>query len=288
MVIIKVAVLLLFIAIGATGWTSDNLADFAPYGITGIWAATAGIFFSFIGLDAVSTAGEEVKDPTRTMPRAIVLALIIVGTVYVAVALVAVAAQPWERFEGQSAGLAQILQNVTGSSWPGTLLAAGAIISIFSVTLVVMYGQTRILFAMSRDGMLPPVLHRLNPTTRTPVHNTVIVALAVGLLAGLVPLSRLADLTSIGTLTAFLVVSLAVMILRRTAPDLRRGFRVPLYPFVPLASIVVCIIVIAGLPAITFLVFGLWVAAVLGFYFVYGIRHSRLERPAAGRGRDRA
>jgi APA family basic amino acid/polyamine antiporter len=219
-----------------------------------------------------------VKDPQRTMPRAIVNALLIVSTVYVLVAIVAVAAQPWERFEGQEAGLAQILQDVTGSTWPGTVIAAGAIISIFSVTLVTMYGQTRILFAMGRDGMLPPVFHRLSRRTLTPVPNTIIVAVAVGLLAGLMPLSKLADLTSIGTLAAFTVVSAAVIILRRRAPDLPRGFRVPLYPVVPLASIAFCIVVIAGLPGETFLIFGIWLAVVLAFYFAYGIRHARLER----------
>ena len=278
MVLIKIAVLMLFVVVGITGWNSNNLADFAPFGVAGIWAATGGIFFSFIGLDAVSTAGEEVKDPQRTMPRAIILALLIVSGVYVLVALVAVAAQPWERFEGQDAGLSQILQDVTGSQWPGTVIAAGAIISIFSVTLVTIYGQTRILFAMGRDGMLPELFHTVNPRTLTPVNNTIIVAIAVALMAGLVPLSQLADLTSIGTLAAFSVVSAAVIILRRRAPDLPRGFRVPLYPFVPIASIVFCVFVIVGLPPITFVIFGVWVAVVLVFYFLYGIKHSRLEQ----------
>ena len=282
MVLIKLSVLVLFVIIGATGWNSDNLNDFAPFGASGVWAATGGIFFSFIGLDAVSTAGEEVKDPKRTMPRAIVLALLIVSTIYVAVAVVAVAAQPWQRFEGQTAGLSRILQDVTGDSWPGTLIAAGAVISIFSVTLVTMYGQTRILFSMGRDGMLPRMFSTVNPRTGTPVANTIVVAVAIGLMAGLVPLAKLADLTSIGTLAAFSVVSAAVIILRRTAPDLPRGFTVPLYPVVPIASLVFCIIVIAGLPAITFIVFAGWVAVVLCFYFAYGIRHSRLEPTTHG------
>ena len=280
MVLIKIGVLMLFVFVGITGWSTDNLADFAPFGVSGIWVATGGIFFSFIGLDAVSTAGEEVKDPQRTMPRAIILALLIVSTVYVLVAVVAVAAQPWRRFEGQEAGLAQILQDVTGSSWPGTVIAAGAIISIFSVTLVTMYGQTRILFAMARDGMVPSLFHTINRRTRTPVNGTIVVAIVVALLAGLVPLSKLADLTSIGTLAAFSVVSAAVIILRRTAPDLPRGFRVPFYPWVPIASIVFSLLVVIGLPTITFVIFGVWVAVWLVFYFLYGIKHSRLGRLA--------
>ena len=169
MVLIKIAVLMMFIAIGITGWNSNNLADFAPFGISGITAAAGIIFFSYIGLDAVSTAGEEVKNPHRTMPLAIIIALITVTTLYIVVALVAVAAQPWTAFDGQEAGLAQILENITGSSWPGTVLAAGAVVSIFSVTLVVIYGQTRILFSMARDGMIPELFHKVNPKTRTPV-----------------------------------------------------------------------------------------------------------------------
>ncbi len=277
MVMVKIAVLLLFVAVGLTGWNSDNLADFAPFGIVGVQAAAAGIFFSFIGLDAVSTAGEEVKNPRRSMPLAILSALLIVSVIYIAVAMVAVAAQPWQRFEGQEAGLAQILQDVTGSTWPGTVVAAGAVISIFSVTLVTLYGQTRILFTMSRDGMLPSLFRRVSPRTLTPVPNTVIVASAVGLMAGVVPLSKLADLTSIGTLVAFTVVSMAVIILRRTAPDLPRGFTVPGYPVVPALSIVACVYVILGLPVSTYFVFAAWLAVVIGFYFAYGIRHSRLE-----------
>ena len=278
MVVIKLSVLAMFIVVGATGWNTNNLADFAPFGVNGIWVATGGIFFSFIGLDAVSTAGEEVKDPQRTMPRAIVLGLIIVSTVYVLVAVVAVAAQPWKEFDGQEAGLAQILQNVTGSSWPGTVIAAGAIISIFSVTLITLYGQTRILFAMSRDGMVPKLFQKVSSRTRTPVYGTIVVAIVVALLAGMVPLSKLADLVSIGTLTAFSVVSAAVIILRRTAPDLPRGFRVPFYPWVPIASIVFSMFVVIGLPVITFVVFGIWVAVWLAFYLLYGIKHSRLAQ----------
>jgi len=278
MVVIKLSVLMLFVFVGVTGWNTDNLADFAPFGVSGIWVATGGIFFSFIGLDAVSTAGEEVKDPQRTMPRAIILGLMIVSTIYVLVAVVAVSAQPWKRFEGQEAGLAQILQDVTDASWPGTVIAAGAIISIFSVTLVTLFAQTRILFAMSRDGMVPALFHKINPRTHTPVNGTIVVAIVVALLAGFIPLSKLADLTSIGTLAAFSVVSAAVIILRHTAPDLPRGFRVPFYPWVPITSIIFSLLVVIGLPTITFVIFGLWVAAWLAFYFLYGIKHSRLGR----------
>jgi APA family basic amino acid/polyamine antiporter len=280
MVMIKIGVLILFIAVGVTGWDSNNLSDFSPFGLDGITSAAGIIFFSFIGLDAVSTAGEEVKNPRRTMPLAILFALVVVTGLYVLVAIVAVAAQPLADFTDQEAGLSAILEKVTGSSWPATILAAGAVISIFSVTLVVLYGQSRILFAMARDGMIPELFHKLNPRTLVPVRTTVFVAVVVSLLAGLIPINFLAEMTSIGTLTAFLIVSVGVMVLRQRAPDLPRGFRVPLYPLTPLLSIAGCIWIIKDLRAVTIYVFFIWAAVALIWYFVYGIRHSHLGRSA--------
>jgi APA family basic amino acid/polyamine antiporter len=276
MVLIKLSVLILFIAVGLQGWDSDNLSDFSPFGLDGVTSAAGIIFFSYIGLDAVSTAGEEVKNPRRTMPLAIIIALITVTTIYIAVAVVAVAAQPMEQFEGQEAGLAAILEDVTGASWPSTVLAAGAVISIFSVTLVSIYGQTRILFAMGRDGMIPSIFRKVNPRTLTPVPTTIIVACIVSLLAAVLPIDFLAEMTSIGTLVAFLVVSIGVMVLRRTAPDLKRGFKVPGYPVTPLLSIAGCIWIIQDLRAVTIWVFFGWAAVALLWYFTYGIRHSVL------------
>ena len=278
MVLIKIGVLVLFILIGITGWNTNNLADFVPFGLSGITAAAGIIFFSYIGIDAVSTAGEEVKNPHRTMPLAIMIALAIVTTLYILVALVAVAAQPYVQFEDQEAGLAAILENVTGSTWPGTMLAAGAVISIFSVTLVVIYGQTRILFAMARDGMLPELFHRVNPRTKTPVPNTLIVAGAIALLAGLIPINFLAEMTSVGTLVAFAIVSVAVIILRRRQPDLPRPFKVPGYPVTPILSILGCLWIIKDLRIPTIVVFLIWTAIVIAWYFAYGRKHSHLGR----------
>ena len=171
------------------------------------------------------------------MPLAILIALITVTTLYILVAVVAVAAQPYTEFEDQEAGLAAILEKVVGASWPATVVAAGAVISIFSVTLVTLYGQTRILFAMSRDGMLPELFHGVNRRTLTPVPNTIIVAVVIALLAGLIPINFLAEMTSIGTLVAFCVVSIGVMVLRRTHPELPRGFKVPGCPVTPILAI---------------------------------------------------
>jgi APA family basic amino acid/polyamine antiporter len=280
MVIIKCSVLALFIVVGVTGWDSDNLSDFAPFGFDGISSAAGIIFFSYIGLDAVSTAGEEVKNPRRNLPLAILFALIVVTTLYVAVAVVAIAAQPQSAFEGQEAGLAAILEDVTGSTWPATVLAAGAVISIFSVTLVTIYGQTRILFAMGRDGMIPSLFHKLNPRTLTPVTTTIIVACVVSLLAGVLPIDFLAEMTSIGTLAAFLIVSIGVIVLRQRAPDLPRGFKVPLYPLTPILSVAGCTWIIQDLRVKTIYVFFGWAAVALLWYFFYGRRHSELERGA--------
>src|SRR6478736_6149062 len=278
MVLIKIGVLVLFIVLGVMGWNADNLSPFAPFGWAGITAASGIIFFSYIGLDAVSTAGEEVKNPRRTMPLAIIISLVVVTAVYVAVAIVAVAAQPVSAFDGQEAGLAAILEDVTGSTWPATVLAAGAVISILSVTLVTLYGQTRILFAMSRDGMLPELFHRVNRRTLTPVPNTIIVAAVIALLAGLIPIDFLAEMTSIGTLVAFLVVSIGVMVLRRTHPELPRGFKVPGYPVTPILAIIGCIWIIKDLRPVTIYVFLIWVAVAMIWYAVYGFRHSHLGR----------
>jgi len=277
MVIIKLGVLVMFSVIAFTAFNADRFANFAPFGVAGIGAAAGTIFFSYIGLDAVSTAGDEVKDPQRTMPRALIAALLTVSAVYIVVTLAALGAQNWTDFGGQKAGLATILDNVTGANYWGTVLAAGAVISIFSVTLVTLYGSTRILFAIGRDGLLPSMFAKVNPRSMTPVNNTVVVATVVGLLAGLVPLDSLADMVSIGTLVAFITVSVAVIILRVREPDLPRGFKVPGYPVTPVLSVLACAYILFSLHWYTWLAFAAWVSVVLAFYFLWGRHHSALN-----------
>ncbi|MDQ1319166.1 MAG: basic amino acid/polyamine antiporter, family [Actinomycetota bacterium] len=277
MVLIKLSVLAMFAVIAATAFETDRFAEFAPFGVAGISVAAGTIFFSYIGLDAVSTAGDEVKNPQKTMPRAILAALVTVTLVYVVVTVAALGAQPWQDFAGQEAGLAAILDRVTSSNYWGTVLAAGAVISIFSVTLVVMYGQTRILFAMGRDGLLPSLFAKVHPRNQTPVNNTIIVAVVVSILAGFVPLGYLADMVSIGTLVAFIVVSIGVIILRVREPDLPRGFKVPLYPVTPVLSVLACGYILFSLHWYTWLAFSAWVFVVLVFYFAWGRHHSALN-----------
>lgn len=279
MVVIKIGVLIMFGAIAFTAFTADNFADFAPHGAAGVTAAAGTIFFTFIGLDAVSTAGDEVRDPQRSLPRAILIALAVVVGVYLFVAIAAIGAQPWRDFEDpeqHSAGLAVVLGDVLGASWPATVLAAGAVVSIFSVTLVTLFGQTRILTSIGRDGLLPKAFARVDSRTHTPVFSTVVVAAVVAVLAGLLPLSSLWDLVSMGTLVAFIVVSVGVIVLRRTRPDLPRAFRVPGYPVTPVLSVLACAYLITGLGWTTYVWFAVWVAVVLAFYLLWGRRHSAL------------
>ncbi|GAA2789009.1 amino acid permease [Saccharopolyspora taberi] len=281
-VFIKLAVLMLFVVVALMAFSDDNARPFAPFGVAGIGTAASTVFFSYIGMDTVSTAGEEVRNPRRTLPLAIFWSIVIVTTVYILVAVAGIGAQPWQLFEGQDAGLAAILGNLTGAGWAAIVIAAGGVISIFGVTLTTIYGQTRVLFSMGRDGMLPESFHKVHPRRRTPVRNTLIVSAFVGLLAAVVPLSTLADLTSMGTLVAFTVVSAGVIVLRRTRPDLERGFRVPGGPVVPVLSIAACLYLIYELPVETYLMFAIWLAVALTWYFGYSVKHSKLAREWSG------
>ncbi|MFE9561261.1 amino acid permease [Streptomyces sp. NPDC006487] len=283
MVGVKIVTLLLFIGVGAMGIKSGNYSNFNPLGREGITAAAGTLFFSYIGFDAASTAGEEAKNPKRDLPRAIMLSLLIVTVLYVLVAFVAVGAMPWQDFEGTEAALAQIMTDVTGHSVWGVVLAAGAVVAIASVVFAVLYGQTRILFAMSRDGLVPKAFGKVNARTGVPRANVVIVGLFCGLLAATIPLGKLADATSIGTLFAFGLVNVAVIILRFTRPDMPRTFKVALFPLTPVLGFIACGWVMWSLDAVTWQVFGGWMAVGLVVYFLYGIRRSRLAaaEPAA-------
>jgi basic amino acid/polyamine antiporter, APA family len=284
MVIIKLAVLLLFVAVAFTAFESNHLQPFMPLGMAGVGAAAGTIFFSYIGIDAVTTAGDEVKNPRRNMPLAIIFSLLIVTAIYVLVAVAAAGSQPQDAFKGQEAGLAAILENITGAKWPVILLSAGAVISIFSVTLITIYGQTRIMMVMSRDGMLPRVFGHVREGAKAPIPNTLIVCSIVGILAAVFPLDVLADLTSLGTLVAFSVVSAAVLIVRRKSTQFPRregGFRVPFSPFFPLLSIAFCLYLLWSLPGKTYALFAVWLSVAAVVYCVYSYRNSALRKSRA-------
>ncbi|MHA6804834.1 amino acid permease [Salinifilum ghardaiensis] len=280
MVVVKVATLLVFCAVAFLAVRAQNYTPFAPLGLSGVSAAGATLFFSYIGFDAASTAGEEARNAERDLPRAIILSLVIVTALYCLVGLAAVGAMPWTDFAGGEAVLSRVLTSTTGAGalW-SAVLALGALVAIASVVLAVLYGQTRILFTMSRDGLIPRRFSRVNPRTGTPRWNVLVVSSFIALLAAVVPLGSLAEATSIGTLFAFGLVNIAVIVLRRTRPELPRRFRVPLYPATPLLGAVVCAYMIFYLDTSTWLVFGAWMACGLAIYFAYGTWRSRLNEP---------
>lgn len=276
-VMVKIVILGMFIAIAFNSFHAENLQPFMPHGISGIGAASASVFFSYIGIDAVSTAGNDVRNPSRNLPLAIVFTLILVTTIYGLTALAAVGAQPYTAFQNQTAGMSVILQNLITARWPSIILTIGAIVSIFSVTLIVIYGQTRMLMTMSHDGMLPKIFAKTHTKTQVPVANTLIVCFFVALLAALFPLHVLAELTCLGTLVIFFVVSLAVLILRKTQADIPRKFRVPFSPFIPLLSLACCLYLIANLPQQTYRLFAIWLGIAGVIYFLYSFKHSKLQ-----------
>ncbi|MFI7338487.1 amino acid permease [Streptomyces sp. NPDC050085] len=280
MVAVKVASLVMFCAVAFTAFRAGNFQPLFPLGAAGMSAGAASLFFSYIGFDAASTAGEEAKNPQRDLPRAIILSLVLVTALYVLVAVAALGAMPWRDFAGTEATLSQVLvQSVGGGSlWP-ILLSVGAVVATTSVVLTVQYGQIRILFAMSRDGLVPPVFSRVHARTGVPRANTVIVSSFIAVLAALVPLGSLADATSIGTLFAFALVNIAVILLRRRSPDAPRSFRVPLSPLVPLLGVGCCVYMLFSLGTDTWIAFGTWMAVGLVLYWLYGTKHSKLNSP---------
>ncbi|WP_372452569.1 amino acid permease [Pseudonocardia nigra] len=277
MVLVKIVVLVFFCVLAFSAFDAGNLAPFVPFGAAGVTAAASLVFFSYIGFDAASTAGDEARNPTRDLPLAILISLVVVTALYCAVALAAVGALPFPALEGSDAALATVLSEAVGRTWPAVVLSIGAVIAIASVVLTVLYGQTRILFAMARDGLVPAVFARVEPRRRVPAANTAIAGVFIALLAGLVPLGELANATSIGTLFAFGLVNIGVLVLRRTRPDLPRSFRAPLFPVTPVLGVLFCLLLMVNLGAATWLVFLGWMALGLVIYAAYGYRRSALR-----------
>src|SRR4051794_10283383 len=266
---------------GLTAPFIQLLAGFTPstYGWGGVFAGAVVVFFAFIGFDIVATAAEETRDPKRDLPRGIIGSLAICTILYVAVSLVVVGMQNYTELSVE-APLAEAFQSV-GLSFVSSLISVGALAGLTSVVLILMLGQSRVLFAMSRDHLLPPAIGRVHPRYGTPYLLTIGTGVVVALLAGFLPISVLADLVNIGTLFAFILVALAVLILRRTRPDLHRSFRVPFVPVLPIVSALASLWLMLNLPTETWLRFGIWMALGLVFYFVYSHRHSRLVRADA-------
>lgn len=276
MVIIKIAVVLLFIAVGVRHVQPANWQPFAPFGGQGILSASALVFFAFIGFDAVSSAAEEVKNPARDLPIGIIGSLAVCAVLYVAVSMIMTGIVPYAQFLGVDHPVSLALQHA-GESWVAGFVDLGAIIGMTTVILVMAYGQTRIIYAMSRDGLLPQRLSRVHPRFGTPFFATWMVGIVFGLISALIPLNVLAELINIGTLAAFSLISVAVIVLRKTRPDLPRAFRCPGVPVVPLLAIAFCVTLMTFLKQTTWLVFGAWLAIGLVIYFAYARRRSLLH-----------
>jgi len=264
-VVLKTAVILYVIAAGAGYVDATNWNPFMPFGWHGVVAGAGLVFFAYIGFDGVTTAAEEARNPERDMPIGIIGSLLICTALYIAVAAVITGMVPLEKID-VTAPLAQAFLDV-GLNIGASLISAGAIIGLTSVLLVLLYGQSRIFFAMSRDGLLPPMFARLHPRYRTPHLSTMLVGVLVAIVAAIFPLDELARFVSIGTLAAFVMVSAGIIVLRRTEPDMHRPFRCPFVPALPIACILACLYLMIGLGLVTWLRLGIWMAIGLVIYF---------------------
>src|SRR3954452_4151992 len=276
MVVLKLAILVFFIVVGVTAFNGDHFSPFAPHGTSGVVDAAALIFFAYIWFDAVSPSGEESRRPAKDLPIAIVGSLVIATVLYIFVAIVAIGLAPAKTLADADAPLTEAMQ-AGGFGWSANLLSIGALIAITSVVLTILYGQTRITFAMCRDGLLPRSLGTLN-RRKTPARITLLFGLLVAALSAVVPLSEIAKLVNIGTLFAFLIVNIGIIVLRRTQPDLERAFRVPFVPVFPLIGAALCIYLMTRLELVTWERFIAWLLAGLVIYFLYSRRHSLLRR----------
>ncbi|HSE55507.1 MAG TPA: amino acid permease [Nocardioidaceae bacterium] len=253
----------------------------AVYGLAGVVAGAALVFFAFIGFDVVATTAEETRNPQRNVPIGILGSLAIVTLLYVAVSLVITGMQNYSRIDPEDAAPLATAFDAVGVEWMGNLIAVGACIGLTVVVMILMLGQTRVAFAMARDGLLPSGLSKVHSTYRTPYRITLVTGAAVAALSGFIGLETLAHLVNIGTLFAFILVSVGVVVLRRTRPDLPRSFRVPAAPLVATLAVLLCLYLMLNLTGDTWVRFGIWMALGFVVYFAYGQRHSRVGQRAA-------
>jgi basic amino acid/polyamine antiporter, APA family len=279
MVAVKLAAVLFFIVVGAAYVKPENWSPFMPYGFPGVMTGAAVVFFAYIGFDAVSTTAEEAKNPSRDLPIGIIASLIICTLLYLIVAAILSGIVPVVQFKDN----AQFLNapvgyalSVINKDWAAGLVSAGAVAGITSVLLVMLMSQPRIFFAMSRDQLLPPGVSKVHPRFRTPYITTIITCVIVAVVAGFVPIQILGEMTSIGTLFAFVVVSLAVILLRIRRPEARRPFRVPLGHTIPVLGVIFCVYLMVSLSVMTWVRFLGWLDIGMIIYWFYGRTHSPL------------
>jgi len=275
MVVTKVVILLFFIGVGAMYVKPENWTPFMPNGFAGVWTGASLIFFAFIGFDAISTAAEECKNPGRDMPIGIIGSLVICTIIYIATSFVLTGVEPWHEL-GVADPLAAVFANA-GLDWAAGIVSLGAVVSMTAVLLVFQLGQPRIFFSMSRDGLLPKYFAKVHPKYQTPHTTTIWTGIVVAAISAVANINEIVELTNIGTLFAFVLVCIGIIILRVTDPETPRVFRTPLVPLVPLLGVAMCIYLMLGLPAVTWIRFGVWLAAGLVLYFTYGFWKSRLR-----------
>ncbi|MDH7479396.1 MAG: amino acid permease, partial [Syntrophomonadaceae bacterium] len=275
-VIAKVSAIILFIILGVRHINPVNWTPFLPYGVTGIFHGAAIVFFAYIGFDAVSTAAEEVKNPNRDLTIGIIGSLGIATVLYLLVSLILTGMVPYTDLNTASPVAYALLR--AGLPWATAAISLGALAGLTSVLLVMLYGQSRIFFAMARDGLLPPIFDWIHPRLLTPVWDSMIIGVLVSIIAGLVPIGIVVELTNIGTLAAFTAIAAGLLVLRRKRPDLPRPFKVPLVPWIPYASMFASVYLMFNLPTLTWIRFALWIGIGILVYFSYGYRHSLLAK----------
>lgn len=277
MVLAKLAVIILFILAGFGHIQTENWSDFTPFGFGGVLTGAGVIFFAYIGFDAVSTAAQEAINPEKDVPIGIIGSLVICTVIYILVSAVLTGIISYTELN-VAAPIALAVDHI-GMAWLSPIIKIGAIAGLTSVMLVLLMGQSRIFYAMSKDGLLPPLFATIHPEFQTPYLSTILVGIAVALMAGFMPIEKLGELVSIGTLFAFVLVCGGVWLLRISHPEFPRHFKCPYVPYIPLAGILVCLGLMAGLPIDTWIRLFVWLLIGFAIYFGYGIKKSKLGLP---------
>jgi APA family basic amino acid/polyamine antiporter len=276
MVVVKIAAALLVIVAGIPYVRVENWTPFMPFGFSGVAQGAAVVFFAVFGYDTLTTAAEEARAPQRDVPRAVLLSLVVALTLYIAMSLVLTGVVRYDTLDNP-APVATAFTSL-GLPWVAFVVSLAAVAGIASVMLAFLLACARIWFAMSRDGLLPAWFAKLHPRFHTPYRPTLIAGALTALVAALYPIKEVAELVNIGTLSAFVVICSAIIVLRRTRPDLKRSFRAPFVPFTPLAGIGFSLWLLSRLPAVAWERFAIWMAIGLAIYFLYSRRHSRLAQ----------
>ncbi|MGY2613975.1 amino acid permease [Bacillus pretiosus] len=285
MVLIKIGMILLFITVGIFYVKPTNWIPIAPYGLSGVFTGGAAILFAFTGFDILATSAEEVKDPKRNLPIGIIASLIICTIIYIMVCLVMTGMVSYKELNVPEA-MAYVME-VVGQGKVAGAIAAGAVIGLMAVIFSNMYAATRVFFAMSRDGLLPKSFAKVNKKTGAPTFITGLSGIGSSIIAGFIDLKELVNLVNIGSLVTFTLVCLSVIILRKSHPNLKRGFMVPFVPVLPSVSIVCCVFLMLNLPLRTWMYFSIWITIGAVIYFLYSIKHSNLNEETISKLHDK-